>query len=93
MFEKCKLLCALNQKEQFGGEITENEKAVAVSAFLNGRNDPGEIVQYKKRYCIQTFLQFLLDGMNQKMYIIIDYKYIVNNNGRCGQKWKKKIKV
>lgn len=41
----------------------------------------------------QIFLHFLLDGMNKKMYTIIDYKYIVNNNGRCRQKWKKKIKV
>lgn len=47
--EKYKILCALNQKEQFGEEIAEKEKATAVSVFLNGRNDKEEIVQYKKR--------------------------------------------
>lgn len=47
--ETYKLLCTLNRKEQFGEEITEEEKASAVSVFLNGRNAPEDIVQYKKR--------------------------------------------
>lgn len=46
--EKYKILCELVRKEQFGEEITEEEKSAAVSLFLNGRNHPEEIIQYKK---------------------------------------------
>lgn len=47
--EKYKILCELIRKEQFGEEITEEEKTGAVSIFLNGRNDLEEIIRYKKR--------------------------------------------
>ena len=47
--EKYKILCELIRKEQFGEEITEEEKAKAVSLFLKGRNTPEEIILYKKR--------------------------------------------
>lgn len=47
--EKYKMLCELIRKEQFGEEITEEEKAMAVSSFLNGRNDSEEIIRYKRR--------------------------------------------
>lgn len=46
--EKYKLLCELIQKEQFGEEITAQEKDAAVSLFLNERNPPEEIIRYKK---------------------------------------------
>ena len=46
--EKYKILCELNRKEQFGEEITEEEKTAAVSSFLDGRNDSEEIIRYKK---------------------------------------------
>lgn len=47
--KKYKILCELICKEQFGEEITEKEKSEAVSSFLNGRNEPEEIIRYKKR--------------------------------------------
>lgn len=47
--EKYKIICELIQKEQFGEEITQEEKSTAVSIFLNGRNASEEIIQYKKR--------------------------------------------
>ncbi|MDE7222569.1 MAG: hypothetical protein K2O34_02160 [Acetatifactor sp.] len=47
--EKYKILCELIRKEQFDEEITEEEKNTAVSIFFNGRNNPEEILQYKKR--------------------------------------------
>ena len=47
--EKYKILCELIRKEQFGEEITEEEKTAAVSIFLDGRNDSKEIIQYKRR--------------------------------------------
>ena len=47
--EKYKILCELIQKEQFDEEIMEEEKNTAVSIFLNGRNDPEDVIQYKKR--------------------------------------------
>lgn len=47
--EKYKIFCELVRKEQFGEEIAEEEKTMAVSTFLDGRNDSGEIIQYKKR--------------------------------------------
>ena len=47
--EKYKILCELNRKEQFGEEITEEEKTAAVSCFLDGRNDSEEIIRYKKK--------------------------------------------
>lgn len=47
--EKYKILCELVYKEQLGEEITEEEKAAAVSIFLDGRNDREEIIRYKRR--------------------------------------------
>lgn len=45
--EEYKLLCELIRKEQFGEEITEEEKSEAVSIFLNGRNNSEKIFGYK----------------------------------------------
>lgn len=47
--ERYEILCELIRKEQFGEEITEEEKIMAVSAFLDGRNDLEEIIRYKKK--------------------------------------------
>ena len=47
--EKYKMLCELVRKEQFGEEITEEEKSTAVALFLNGKNAPEEIIRFKKR--------------------------------------------
>ena len=46
--EKYKTLCETIRKEQFGEEITKEEKSEAVSIFINGKNTLGEISQYKK---------------------------------------------
>ena len=43
------MLCELVRKEQFGEEITEEEKTAAVSTFLDGKTDSAEIIRYKKR--------------------------------------------
>ena len=47
--KKYKMLCELIRKEQFGEEITDEEKAAAVLTFLAGKNDSKEIIRYKKR--------------------------------------------
>ena len=47
--KKYKMLCELIRKEQFGEEITDEEKAAAVLIFLAGKNDLKEIIRYKKR--------------------------------------------
>lgn len=53
--KKYKMLCELIRKEQFGEEITDEEKAAAVLTFLTGKNDSKEIIRYKKRMrLIQT---------------------------------------
>ena len=49
MIETYKILCELIRKEQFGEEITEEERTTAFLTFLNGRNDLEEINRYKKR--------------------------------------------
>lgn len=46
--EKYKTLCELIRKEQFGENITKEEKSETVSLFLNGINSPDEIARYKK---------------------------------------------
>lgn len=47
--EKYRILCELVRKEQFGEEITKEERDRAVSEFLKGINTPEEIARYKKR--------------------------------------------
>ena len=47
--EKYKVLMGLNRKMIFGEEIADAEKEEAVSVFLNGICDKGDIVKYKKR--------------------------------------------
>lgn len=47
--EKYKMLCGLVRKEQFGENITEEEKNEAVSLFLKGRSTQEEIARYKRR--------------------------------------------
>ena len=47
--EKYKILMELNRKDIFGEEITDSEKADAVSVLLNGISPKGDIQNYKKR--------------------------------------------
>ena len=54
--EKYKILCELNRKEQFGEEMTEEEKTAAVSCFLDGRNDSERIIRYKKKMRVNPYV-------------------------------------
>lgn len=47
--ENYKILCEMNRKEQFGEEITDEEKGSAVTQLLNAINSMDDIICFKKR--------------------------------------------
>lgn len=83
--EKYKMLCELIRKEQFGEEITEKEKAAAVSSFLGGKTDSEEIVRYKKRMRVnpnedRVYPNYYLPPLNEGKKLRLVQGYLPKTN-------------